>query len=122
MPAKSVIIQFAKGDQTVPNPTATAIIRAGDLADRATFFRNDLAFALNPALPKNPHTFLTGVLSPVGAAIAIEAQQQIATFFASEVIPGGPIVIDPDSLGLFPALVFETPVVLPLPEELNFIP
>ena len=36
MPAKSVIVQFAKGDQTVPNPTATAILQAGDLADRAT--------------------------------------------------------------------------------------
>src|SRR5262249_43498573 len=39
VPAKSVIIQFAKGDQTVPNPTATALLRAGDLADRTTFYR-----------------------------------------------------------------------------------
>jgi hypothetical protein len=38
-----VIIQFAKGDQTVPNPTASAIFRAGDLDDRSTFYRNDLA-------------------------------------------------------------------------------
>src|SRR5262249_15142214 len=36
-----VIIQFAKGDQTVPNPTASAIFRAGDLTDRSTYFRND---------------------------------------------------------------------------------
>jgi hypothetical protein len=40
-----VIIQFAKGDQTVPNPTATAIFRAGELTDRSTFFRNDLGAA-----------------------------------------------------------------------------
>ena len=40
-----VIIQFAKGDQTVPNPTASAIFRAGDLVDRSTFFRNDLVRA-----------------------------------------------------------------------------
>jgi hypothetical protein len=40
-----VIIQFAKGDQTVPNPTASAIFRAGDLTDRSTFFRNDLVHA-----------------------------------------------------------------------------
>ena len=32
--ARPAIIQFARGDQTVPNPTATAILRAGDLADR----------------------------------------------------------------------------------------
>ena len=57
MPEKHVISQFAKGDQTVPSPTTTAILRAGDLADRATYYPNALAFAANPALPKNPHTF-----------------------------------------------------------------
>ena len=44
-PAKSVIFQIAKGDQTVPNPTGTAIMRAGELQDRVTYYRNDLAFA-----------------------------------------------------------------------------
>ena len=44
--AKNVIIQFARGDQTVPNPTTTALIRSGDLADRTTLFRNDLAYPL----------------------------------------------------------------------------
>ena len=29
VPAKSIILQFARGDQTVPNPTTSAIIRAG---------------------------------------------------------------------------------------------
>ena len=43
-----VIIQFAKGDQTVPNPTASAIFRAGDLTDRSTYFRNDLVRAAIP--------------------------------------------------------------------------
>src|SRR5262249_57233957 len=47
--ARNVIIQFARGDKTVPNPTTTALIRSGDLADRATLFRNDLAFAANPS-------------------------------------------------------------------------
>ena len=61
VPAKSVILQFARGDQTVPNPTTSAIIRAGGLQDRTTLFRNDLAFAANPTFPKNPHTFLTNV-------------------------------------------------------------
>ena len=131
VPAKFVIFQFAKGDQTVPNPTTTAILRAGDLADRATYYRNDLAFAANPAIPKNPHTFMTGVLSPVGGGIALDAQLQIASFFASETAPGiTPTVIDPDPspipnpAGGPPLLVnvFEVPIVLPLPETLNFIP
>ncbi|MFI4929743.1 MAG: Ig-like domain-containing protein [Burkholderiales bacterium] len=113
--AKPVLVQFAKGDQTVPNPTATAIIRAGELQDRAVFYRNDLAFAANPLTPKNPHTFLTGLFSPgLAPVVAAGAQRQIATFFASN----GATVIDPDDAGA----LFEVPIVLPLPETLNFIP
>jgi hypothetical protein len=114
MDAKSVIVQFAKGDQTVPNPTAAALLRAGDLADRTLYFRNDLAFAANPATPKNPHTFLTNVARPSVAAFALGAQQQIAIFFATE----GEVVIDPDGSGPF----FEVPIAGPLPETLNFVP
>jgi hypothetical protein len=33
---KAIVVQFAKGDQTVPNPTTSALIRAGGLEDRAT--------------------------------------------------------------------------------------
>lgn len=127
--AKSVIIQFAKGDMTVPNPTATALIRSGDLADRATFFRNDIAFAANPfdkntnptGFPTNPHTFLTNLavdpndptkLSPI--VVAIGAQTQIGVFFASD----GALTIDPDG----PGPLFEVPINGPLPEALNFIP
>jgi hypothetical protein len=111
---KPVIFQFAKGDQTVPNPTTSAILRAGELADRATYFRNDLAFAANPAVPKNPHTFLTQIANPAAAPFAIGAQTQIATFFASH----GAAVIDPDGAGP----IFEVPIAGPLPETLNFIP
>jgi hypothetical protein len=113
VPAKSVIIQFAKGDQTVPNPATTAMLRAGDLADRATFFRTDLAFAENPALPKNPHGFMVGIGMPAYVAIALQSQKQIAVFFASD----GTLVIHPE-----PARFFEVPVTSPLPEGLNYIP
>jgi hypothetical protein len=110
-----VIIQFAKGDQTVPNPTASAIFRAGDLVDRSTFYRTDLAFGSNAATPKNPHTFLTNVAGTgLAPAIAIAAQTQIGIFFESD----GTVVIDPD--GTLP--FFETPIAGPLPEALNFIP
>jgi hypothetical protein len=109
---KPVLFQFAKGDQTVPNPTTTAILRAGDLADRAVYFRNDLAFAANNTVPKNPHTFLTNIGSAATAPYAVGAQQQIAVFFATGA------VIDPDGAGPF----FEVPIVPPLPETLNFIP
>ncbi|MDQ7746810.1 alpha/beta hydrolase family protein [Hydrogenophaga pseudoflava] len=112
--AKPVILQMAKGDQTVPNPTSTAIVRAGGLQAQTTYFRNDLAVAANPAVPKNPHTFLTGLASPAGPTIAVLAQVQIAEFFRS----GGSLVIDPDG----PGPLFEVPLVPPLPEGLNFLP
>ena len=112
-PAKSVIISFARGDKTVPNPATTALIRSGDLADRATLFRNDLAFLANPAFPKNPHTFLTN-LAGVSGPVAVGAQTQIAVFFASN----GALTIDPDGAGP----LFEVPIAIALPEDLAFIP
>ena len=111
---KAVIVQFAKGDQTVPNPTASALIRAGGLEDRATYFRNDLAFAGVPGYTvKNPHTFLTNLAGASGP-LAVAAQLQIATFLGT----GGAVTIDPDGAGP----LFETPIVGPLPETLNFLP
>jgi hypothetical protein len=123
VPPKSVIIQFAKGDQATENPAATALLRAGNLADRATFYRHDLAFAdplRNPTgteVPKDPHTFLLDFLPaffPTLGDVGLGAQRQIAEFFA----PDGATVIDPDGSGP----LFEVPIVGPLPEELNFIP
>ena len=111
---KPVIVQFAKGDGTVPNPTHSNLVRAGELTDRTTYYRNDLAFAANPLVPKNPHTFLTNIGSAATAPIALAAQAQIAIFFASD----GATTIDPDGAGP----LFETPIAGPLPEELNFIP
>ena len=112
--AKPVILQMANGDQTVPNPTSTAIVRAGGLQAQTTYYRNDLAYSANPAVGKNPHTFLTGLASPATAPIAVAAQSQIAVFFQSH----GTAVIDPDG----PGTLFEVPITLPLPEGLNFIP
>jgi hypothetical protein len=110
---RPVIFQFARGDKTVPNPTTSAILRACGCASRATLYRNDQAFAANPATPKNPHTFLTNIGVPSVALYAIEAQTQIATFFASD----GVTTIDPDG----PGPIFETPTSM-VPEDLGFIP
>jgi hypothetical protein len=123
---KSVIIQFARGDRTLPNPTATAVLRAGDLADRATYYRFDLFLASNPTTPSfvnDPHgfhlppaPFLTLPLEVRAAltAVAIAAQDQVGIFFASD----GVEVIDPDG----PGALFETPIVLPLPEDTVVLP
>jgi hypothetical protein len=113
--AKNIIIQFARGDKTVPNPATTALIRSGDLADRTTLFRNDLAFALGVGFGNNPHTFLTNIAgTPAVAFAAIQGQTQIAVFFATN----GTLTIDPDGSGP----LYETPIIGPLPEDLAFIP
>jgi hypothetical protein len=120
VPAKSVLLQFAKGDQTSPNPAMTAFLRASGLDQRTTFYRNDLAFAANPQVPKNPHGFLNNPTSsvPLVAAVSRGAQQQMGTFFASD---GEKIVTPPMPPGTPPGL-FEVPIAQPLPEVLNFIP
>jgi hypothetical protein len=110
---KSIIFQFDTGDQNVPNPFSSAMLRAGDLADRATYYRHDLAFADDPTLPHNGHGFMTSVNNAAWEAIALGAQEQIGVFFASD----GAMVIHPE-----PAQYFEVPIELPLPEDLNFIP
>jgi Calx-beta domain len=112
VPAKSVLIQFAKGDQNVTNPRTTALLRAGDLADRATLYRHDLAFAENPTIPKNPHQFLIMVNDPAVRQVALGYQSQIAAFFASD----GTEIVHPE-----PSRFFETPIAGSLPEQTNFI-
>jgi hypothetical protein len=112
--AKPVILQMAQGDQTVPNPTSTALVRAGALQAQTTYFRNDLAYTANPLVGKNPHTFLTALNVPAAAGFAVMAQTQIAEFFRSN----GSLVIDPDGAGT----LFEVPITAPLPEGLNYIP
>ena len=109
-----VIIQFAKGDMTVPNPTASAIIRAGELTDRTSFFRNDLVRAAIPTAPANPHTFLTNIAT-AAVVQALQAQAQIAIFFETD----GAVVVDPDGAGTT-GTFFEVPIAGPLPEVLNF--
>lgn len=108
MPARSVLYVILKGDQTAPNPTATAIVRAGALADWTIYYRHDLAFFDfdDPSsVPANPHGFNI-------ASIAPEYLQLDATFFATD----GTVVIHPA-----PARYFEFPIVGALPEGLNFI-
>ncbi len=115
VPAKAVIFQFGKGDKTVVNPATTSSLRAGQLADRTLYFRNDRAFAEDPGVPTNPHSFMINIghANALARSIARGAQQQIAAFFASD----GKETIHPE-----PRRFFEVPLQLPLPEEWNYIP
>jgi pimeloyl-ACP methyl ester carboxylesterase len=113
VPAKSVLFQFSIGDQIATNPTTTAVLRAGDITDRATYYRNDLARAENNLVAKNPHMLIRLITTPSVAAMARGVQEQIAVFLASD----GHLIIHPE-----PIRFFEVPIAGPLPEDLNFIP
>ena len=109
---RPVIFQLARGDQATANPTNATLLRNGDLADRATFYRHDLAWAEDPTRPTNPHNLL-GLLGAANMApVSRGAHEQIATFFASD----GAATIHPE-----PARFFETPIAS-LREDLGFIP
>jgi hypothetical protein len=114
VPAKSVIIVMFKTDQNIPNPWTTALIRAGDLADRTIYFRNDVAYAEDNRVPKNPHNLPRSIESavPLVRQLAFGAQEMIATFLDSDTM-----LIDPDL-----ARFFEVPIAGALPEDLNYIP
>jgi hypothetical protein len=111
---KAILYQMAKGDQQAPNPGTSMIIREGNLADRTTLYRHDVAFAFDPTIPKNPHLFAGQPTSSNATvrAISLGAQEQIAIFFAS----GGVTTIHPA-----PMQFFEVPIAGPLPETLGYI-
>jgi pimeloyl-ACP methyl ester carboxylesterase len=113
--AKRVLLIFAKGDRGVPNPTTVAIIRSGGLADSTTLYRADLAYAANPSgMPTDPHNFFLDGVDTAEKPFALAAHRQVAIFLKTD----GESIIDPD--GESP--IFETPLVGPLPEGLDFFP
>lgn len=111
---KSLLLLFGRGDQNAINPGTSAILRAGNLADRTVHYRHDLAFAEDSTIPRNPHFFITSPTSPnaLVRSIAQGVQRQIGAFFASD----GTVVVHPE-----PARFFEVPFVGPLPEGLNYV-
>jgi hypothetical protein len=113
-PPRKVLLIIARGDRLLSNPTNSAVVRSGKLEDRTTLYRADLAYRTNPSeISKDPHNFILRVTT-AERPYALAAQRQIATFFASD----GATVIDPDGS----EAIFETPIKLPLPEDLGFFP
>jgi hypothetical protein len=118
---RPVLFQFAKGDQEVPNPATSALIRTAGKQSSSRWLLFDTARKVASAdLPEDPHRFLATpeiFLSPARLSIAIAAQSQIAGFFQSNgtVIPDANEFLTPPFAGM---TLFETPEVLP--ETLSF--
>jgi hypothetical protein len=111
---KRVLFQIAQGDQTVPNPANSLLIRAANLRENTVLYRHDLARAAAPELSANPHGYLAWFISDGTArAIAIASLTQAQIFIAS----GAEIVPDVDSAM---RAYFEIPAFLP--ETPNFVP
>lgn len=113
VPPKSVLFLMAKGDQTATNPSDTAIVRAGDLADSTLYYRHDLYYAKNlksqPTLDKNPHSFALQF-----GEISQAVQEMIGKFFESD---GAALIAPGKNLSRF----FEFPIrIEDLPENLNY--
>ncbi len=115
VPIKSVLFQFAIGDLTFPNPNQTNLVRAANLRETTSVYRHDLALAVTPDLPQNPHVLFYSASTPAGAVIARAAQREMAEFLAS----GGARVPDVNYLvrPLFGQDLFGIPKFLP--EGLN---
>jgi hypothetical protein len=119
--AHPMLMQFAVGDMTMPNPATSGLINAAGLIGSTWEYRHDLARAQMPDLPADPHPYLVlfvdlsgGSIQLPGAsglAISLDAQGQIAGFFAAD----GTTIPDPNVVSrlLFGFNVFQMPTTLP---------
>ncbi len=107
VPAKPILLQFGLGDLEVPNPTASALVRAGNLQRSAWVLNTFVEASIDPSFlsvetppsasfPIYPHRFLSNPTLFSGPAIAtavgVAAQSQIADFFTS----GGVTIPNPN--------------------------
>jgi hypothetical protein len=81
-----VLVQWALDDRVVPNPTTAALIRAGELDDRAVLVRSDhVARAAGQDWPADPHVLLLAVRAPgLFGKVALAAQEQMARFLRAD--------------------------------------
>jgi len=122
---KPVLYLVALGDQEVPNPANSTLIRAASGQSSTWLYRPDRACKIvgSGALPLQPHRFLSEPFmydSTARTSIAKAAQQQVAEFIASD----GKSNVDPDGY-LTPPFkpgdnLFEVPS--SLPDVLNYGP
>ena len=73
-PKSLLIFSSRKGDQKRDQPGTSAILRAGNLADRTVHYRHDLAFAEDATIPRNPHDVMTAPMQPERDCFARSSQ------------------------------------------------
>jgi hypothetical protein len=116
VPMKRVLFQFGVGDLTMPNPCETNLVHAANMRETTSLYRHDLALAVAPDLPKDPHLLFHFPTTASGQAIAAAAQREMVEFLATD----GGRVPDVNHLlrPMFGKDLFGVPQFLP--EGLNF--
>jgi hypothetical protein len=110
--ARPVLLWFARGDQSSPNPTNSEFVRASALQDTTVLYRHDLFYASNPGALTNPHNVLRfGLTNTVMLPIYKTAVELVAQFFMS----GGTRIVVPSSKEYFEVAVRN------FPEDLGYI-
>jgi hypothetical protein len=98
VPAKPILVQFGLGDLEVPNPTESALVRAGNLQGSAWVLNTYVEASIDPSFlsvqqppaspfPIYPHRFLSNPTlfsgPGIATAVGVAAQSQIADFCLS---------------------------------------
>ena len=136
VPAKPILVQFGLGDLEVPNPTESALVRAGNLQASSWVLNTYVEASIDPSFlsveqppaapfPIYPHRFLSNPTlfsgPGIATAVGLAAQSQIADFCAS----GGTTIADPNQYtGPYSGAPLFQPfsqVPVRLLNELNFI-
>jgi uncharacterized protein (TIGR03437 family) len=108
----AVLWHYARGDQSVPNPTTSSLIRTAGGRGTVMEFRHDAARAVDSTLPENPHAYQADILGTGRAALITQAgQRMVAGFLSSQ----GTTIPDVNSnlRSIFGTDLFVQPVELP---------
>lgn len=117
VPIKPVLFQMEWADRTAPNPAGTNLIHAANLRESTSVYRHDLARAIAPNLPADPHMiFYNPPATDQARAIWTAGQKQIAEFLAGD----GARILDINDIvrPMFGKDLFEIPAWLP--EVMNY--
>ncbi len=117
LPPRQVLFQQGWGDQTVPNPSTTAMVRAANMPEMVRYYRNDIAQSIFPFFQTDPDFYLAYLTTDQETSVALNAENMIGAFFAS----GGTVIQDGNDLMrvVFGVDIWQKPTVLT--ETLNFL-
>ena len=83
IPARPALFQMAWGDNTIPNPTTTAMVRSAHMEDMVRYYRHDVARSIFPFFQADPDFYLAYLDTKQETSIALTAENMIGVFFST---------------------------------------